>query len=411
MRKFEVVIRTNGGTLTVNAPSSSVYHYNNLDTLTIQAVAANSYHETGAVINVANLTSGRIVVEAGGYMNTINAESSATVVVDGYVNTVTGATATGNGYVPNNNGGTLGSASSVDTKIKTIADLHRFRDRVNVGQDFSLFTVTLASDLDLTGALWTPIGNSLHPFVGTFDGQNHVIKGLTNAGYESDDSNVTFTTTNSMATGYAYGFFGIVGSLTETGDVTLKNVKMESVDINCVASNMCGALVGADVKAAKNSSGNAINGDYAGNITIENVTVTGSIKALDSVGGIAGKFYTNGRVTLSKCVNEASVSNDISANNFATSNYKVSGLLAYRNLGTTTIKDCVNKGAISKAGKGFGSAVANLGYKLAALEESFIHSGNSNTGSVSWKKADGTIDTSAKNHLFNYDEAGRVLDE
>ena len=381
-----------------------------MDTLTITAVASNSYHETGSVVNVANLTAGRIVVEAGGYIKEVVAESSATVVVDGYVNTVTGATATGNGYVPNNNGGTLGTASAVETSISSLADLHQFRDRVNGGQDYTGLTIKLASDLDLTGALWTPIGNTDHPFAGTFDGQNHVVKGLTNAGYESDDQNATFTTSNSHATGYAYGFFGIVGSVSNnSAAVTLKNISFEDVAILCPASNMCAALVAADVASAKKGSA-YINGSYAGNIDIENVRVTGSIMAIDSVAGIAGKFYTNGTVSMVGCTSSALISNDVTGN-YDNSNFKVAGLFAYRAYGETIVRNCSNKGQIFKFGRGFGAAVANLAYKEDAIG-SLTHSGNSNTGLVTWKLTSGSeLNTTAKNHLFNYDEAGKVLDE
>ena len=384
-----------------------------MDTLDVKAVKAESYHETGSVVNVATLTSGRIVVEKGAYIkevDTTNATSGSSLVVDGYVNTVTAAAgegavvATGTGYVADNNGTELGSAENVSTSIKSLADLHLFRDRVNIGAWDAHLSAKLDADLDLTGVVWTPIGNSLHPFAGTFNGQGHVVKGLTNAGYESDDNNATFTTSTSMATGYAYGLFGIVGSTTDNAAaVTLKNVSFEEVNINCQNSNMLGALVGADVKAAK--VGNAtINADYAGNIMIDSVKVAGSIKALDSVGGIAGKLYTLGRVTLNGCENSASVSNNVPTNPWTTtdSNYKVSGLLGYRGYSVITVTNCTNSGSVFKAGtKGFGSAIANVGLDDIS-GDNFIRSGNANTGTVTWQQSDGTLDLVSRNYFFNY---------
>jgi len=57
-----VVIRTNGGTLTVNAPVDTVKHYGDATVLNIEAVATSSYHEFGTVAN-AQIKTGRIVIE------------------------------------------------------------------------------------------------------------------------------------------------------------------------------------------------------------------------------------------------------------------------------------------------------------------------------------------------------------
>ena len=58
----EVVIRTNGGTLTVDAANDTVSHYGDVSVLNIEAVATSSYHEYGIVAN-AQIKKGRIVIE------------------------------------------------------------------------------------------------------------------------------------------------------------------------------------------------------------------------------------------------------------------------------------------------------------------------------------------------------------
>ena len=69
---------------------------------------------------------------------------------------------------------------------------------------------TLTADINLTGKEWTPIGTaSNNSYIGTFDGGNHTISGLTVKG--SDE--------------YA-GLFGYIGS-----GGTVKNVKLEDVQI------------------------------------------------------------------------------------------------------------------------------------------------------------------------------------
>ena len=57
-----VIIRTNGGTLTINAPAATVHHYGAANVVDIQKVAETSYyeHETATFIKLAK---GRVVVE------------------------------------------------------------------------------------------------------------------------------------------------------------------------------------------------------------------------------------------------------------------------------------------------------------------------------------------------------------
>ena len=67
----DVTIRTNGGTLTVNAPNDTVNHYNEVESVTITAVADNSYHEYGEVSGVIEVTQGRVVLESGSSTSTV----------------------------------------------------------------------------------------------------------------------------------------------------------------------------------------------------------------------------------------------------------------------------------------------------------------------------------------------------
>ena len=58
----EVVIRTNGGTLTVNAPADTVKHYGYADSVNVIDIASASYHENGKVALI-RVASGRIELE------------------------------------------------------------------------------------------------------------------------------------------------------------------------------------------------------------------------------------------------------------------------------------------------------------------------------------------------------------
>ena len=66
-----VTIRTNGGTLTVNAPNDTVTHYEKADKVVITAVAPNSYHEKGEVVGNIEVTKGRVELAPTAVVNTI----------------------------------------------------------------------------------------------------------------------------------------------------------------------------------------------------------------------------------------------------------------------------------------------------------------------------------------------------
>ena len=75
----EVVIRTNGGTLTINAASDTVNHYGEGLVLDIQAIAGSSYHEYGHFPK-AEIKQGRIVVEDKGQVEILNVTGSGVVL-------------------------------------------------------------------------------------------------------------------------------------------------------------------------------------------------------------------------------------------------------------------------------------------------------------------------------------------
>ena len=59
--KQDVVIRTNGGKLTVNAPADTVKHYGDAQVVTLTAVGNHSYYEHGSV-NLVDVKTGRLVI-------------------------------------------------------------------------------------------------------------------------------------------------------------------------------------------------------------------------------------------------------------------------------------------------------------------------------------------------------------
>lgn len=78
--------------------------------------------------------------------------------------------------------------------INDLEELKLFATTVNKGITYSGKVVKLANDIDLGNMEWTPIGNSTHPFQGTFDGDNHTISNLMVTGYKSNVGLFGFTT-------------------------------------------------------------------------------------------------------------------------------------------------------------------------------------------------------------------------
>ena len=171
---------------------------------------------------------------------------------------------------------------------------------------------------DEKSQIWTPIGNTSSPFIGTFDGGEYRISGI----YRPDDS-----------TRYS-GLFGAIG---EGG--TVKNLFIE--DSSITASYYAGAIAATNSGTIENcfnyslincqyyaggiagensgtirSCGNAgvINGfSYSGGITGE--STYGAISSCFNMGEVLGKLYTGGIVgsnnaTIQYCYNNGPVGDD-----------------------------------------------------------------------------------------------------
>ena len=145
--------------------------------------------------------------------------------------------------------------------------------------------ITLDKNIDLTGKNWTPIGTDYdNSYKGTFDGGGHTITGL------------TFTTNDEYA--------GLFGWLNRAG--TVKNVVMEGVQItsNQIYGGSIGGVVG-----------------YSWG-TIENCSVSGSVSATVSVGGVVG-VQRDGSIT--GCSSSATVKGTL----------YVGGVAGWTNFGAT----------------------------------------------------------------------------
>ena len=140
--------------------------------------------------------------------------------------------------------------------------------------------ITLDKNIDLTGKVWKPIGTDYdNAYTGTFDGGGNTITGLT-------------VTTNDE---YA-GLFGYLSNFNNAAG-TVKNVVMDGIQITCNhRSGYAGGVVG-----------------YSWG-TIENCSVSGSVSATVSVGGVVG-VQRDGSIT--GCSSSATVKGTLYAGGVA----------------------------------------------------------------------------------------------
>ena len=272
-----MTISGNFASVEADAAGAHIEQFGTIKTLTVTAVSANTFVINGFVKELKIAAEQKVEVKETG------------IVVDVVEGNVT------------SNAGVVGNVAIAQTyEINNKADLYSFRDTVNAGYDFAGKTVELNADIDLAGVAWLPIGNvyrdfanvngNIAGFAGTFDGNNHIIKNLSNKGFSVDG---LASGRNSSSVGEKYEVvFGLFGCVK---DATIKNLTVNA-NISDVGSQYVGDSVGAIVGYA-----------YGQSLTIDNCKSTGVVNANDGVGGIVGRSYVVGNVSVTNCTNTATV--------------------------------------------------------------------------------------------------------
>lgn len=206
-----------------------------------------------------------------------------------------------------------GLAAVVNKKV-TVAGL----DAKCAGKYFKL-----TDNIELTPG-WEPIGagnrnNNLNSnyFSGNFDGNNKVISGLTNVGYNPVGEAENYEASGgleSIKNGYVFGLFGIVFG------ATIENVIMEDVytqDISLVLENKVvaftldsvGAIAGYIPKCILGADANpdTVVAEKADVVTtfINCKVLSGEINGYDACAGIVGRSY--GSLKAVNCSNAANI--------------------------------------------------------------------------------------------------------
>ncbi len=234
----------------------------------------------------------------------------------------------------------------------------------------------LTADIDLSGSDWEPLGGHLgnkgtcnpqeaNVFSGTFDGQGHVVSGL------------TVNLNDSINQGGKYGqvgLFSVVGSDNASDYAEVKNLIFTDVNIRTDFPDGLAAVgtLAGEVNGYANISGIVV---VDGTLTVNPSGICDTVGA----GGIIGECRTsasmaNNFISVTDCYNGADVFADGSRADLV---YAAGIIGRVAQSACKTISQCVNTGMVQYAGyDAFGIATAqngNAGY-LSTLTDCYIPS-------------------------------------
>lgn len=227
---------------------------------------------------------------------------------------------------------------TADLTISTADELVAFAANVNSGTTYEDELIVLSGDINMSGVVnFTPIGTWDHPFLGTFDGQGHIIENLS-VSIENGDTNIRA------------GLFGCVGDDEYEVGGAVQNFTIKSAIIeNASTSNSGGTQEGKE--AAESSTGIAVATLRWG--TVNNITTTPDCRATGyyRTGGIVGDVRGANNVSvISMCVNNATVvGNNLYTGGIVGAAHDVS--LTPSVMGST-IENCTNNGSVTAANNG-----------------------------------------------------------
>ncbi len=311
--------------------------------------------------------------------------------------------------------------------IYTAEGLAWFAKQVNSGNNYSGKYVSLASDINLDGKTWVPIGNGTRDssvteenqkyyFSGTFDGESHEV------------SNLNVSLTGDASDNHGAGLFGAVK------DATIKNVNIASGNIynkKDAAAGVAGILLGSNCSVSNCSSAATVSGAAAGGVlsrayasknTIVNCTNTGSIKGIgvdakiggvlcitlnttdvvgcensgnvaiaseytgekSAAGGIVG--YCNAGAFVAECENSGTMESNAST--------RAGGIVGYVTGNNGQIIHCSNSGKIEAASSAGGIAgIVTVSFEIKDCTNSGAVTSNNEAGGIAGSLANGIIES------------------
>ena len=310
----------------------------------------------------------------------------------------------------------LGDSEDAPYLITNASELVQFATDVNNGVSTLKKYYKLTADIDISSYdNWTPIGSKEHAFIGSFDGDNHTINGLTIAHTASAEDKGYFNIGLFGSVGAAYGY--------TQGTTCLKNIKLTNVSINCQGGGLvyAGGLVGgASYTAIDNcsssfASGKSVQAPNAGGLI--GVISGGSCTNLSNSSDVIGNgIYTScaqstagGIAGMVQNCNFNNVSNSgmikmSTSGNGPYLDWCVGGVIGYCSAFGSPLTGVSNSGSVSgpyNVGGIVGSTQVNDGGDYFSISQSFnigkITSSGTNAGGIVGYSSRISID-----QCFNY---------
>ena len=283
------------------------------------------------------------------------------------------------------------SESEPETKetyhIGTVDELLQLADYCRLDSWSENRTVVLDTDLEVTGSGFTGIPS----FSGVFEGQGHVISGLSLV----DDGSVI-------------GFFRYVQKEANVRDLVVRGRAMPSGSRTTV-----GGLAGSNAGTLHNcrfegvSSGASIVGGIAGNNlatgVIESCTTTGSVYGAHFIGGLAGQNHG----IIANSTNAASVNTTVEQNDIDLSELTLGDLIGTENAASITdiggiagqsggvIRACMNRGTVGYQHMGYnvgGIAGSQTGYIEGCVNYGTVYARKEGGGIVGQMEPSSTLE-------------------
>ena len=436
-----VVIRTNGGYLTINAAADTVKHYGYAEVLDIQAVDnINSYHEFGTS-GFARIKQGHFVVESEGIVNVLYATGTKTgdtkVIVDNNNGIIGKAYATNesianydtDGETPKQDGNVvlikdesvtsqvIAAVTVVDIAVElsnpsssvkddlqdavakgsfrgegseqspylisNVQELVTFRNLINGDSTNAQYRdkfYKLEKNIDLGNEEWTPIGIIK-------DGTNTYTTYKPFTGYfDGNHKSISGIKITNSASGEGTGFFGDISENATIVDLTI------TVDINIPEGTVVAGLVGCYDVYANSQYYNVNTLSY--NSVISGITVNGNIVAKKKVAGVIAYNYgadegKNLEVVQSylSCINNANVTGTRVGGIASVISGQFRKDQTHNTYHRVIVKGCINNGVITNNGSEYGGGIiaqicAPGNYEFEDLTNNTSLVGNSTYGII-----------------------------
>ena len=160
-------------------------------------------------------------------------------------------------------------------EIKTSEQLRKFAVSLSENVDYSGKYIELSSDIDISDAEWTPIGDSEYVFNGSFDGKGHKVTGMTIGSADK---------AKELEDGKIYvGFFSVLGA-----DAVVKDVELTDVLVN--VSYSASAYAGG-IAAVMDSDADGYKGAVVDGCTVKGAVTLTAENGNSFVGGICSYIY------------------------------------------------------------------------------------------------------------------------